>query len=183
MQRRLSTTMFLVSMHASPLGDLSLCDLPQVVDSSRLAGHSTLRNLSRPADEILRDNSVGCGDCLHTNHTDARVVLTSIVLAISENSQPSLQNRTVVLLDQLPIGLHSCQSSWSSSVLWDSVFVWKRRSIPPDSLAATAIHLDTSLPELASRVVIIPNLLASMKLLKSVIFCSTETFVSALAAL
>ena len=79
--------------------------MPKLVDLSSLASDNALGELhsaangSAPADGVLRSLA---GDL---DEADARVLGTTVVLAITEVAEPGLEGRRVVLLDAGAVGL------------------------------------------------------------------------------
>lgn len=80
-------------------------NVPKLVDLSSLASDNALgelysaANSGAPADGVLRSLA---GDL---DEADARVLGTTVVLAITEVAEPGLEGRRVVLLDACAVGL------------------------------------------------------------------------------
>lgn len=70
-----------------------------------LASDRSLCDLSSTSQQVLARDSIDNRRCLDTNDTNPRIVRTSIMLAVTQVSQPCLEGRAVVLLDQLAIRL------------------------------------------------------------------------------
>ena len=83
---------------STPLVDLRLGDLSQLVDLRRLARHHALGNLRYLPDKRARGDSICYRDCLDADDANPGVVLASVVRAVSEVTQPRLELRAVVLL-------------------------------------------------------------------------------------
>ena len=88
--------------------NLARLNVPKLVDLSSLASDNALGELhsaangSAPADGVLRSLA---GDL---DEADARVLGTTVVLAITEVAEPGLEGRRVVLLDAGAVGLDGC---------------------------------------------------------------------------
>jgi hypothetical protein len=89
-----------ISVRRAPIRDLGGADLPQIVDLGGLARDSTSGHLGNPAEDVLRNERVRSGGGLDPNDTDAGIILRAVVLAIAEITQPCLERRAIMLLDE-----------------------------------------------------------------------------------
>jgi hypothetical protein len=96
-----------LSLHAvvarAPLLDLGLVDLTELVDSRHVAGKRALGNIGHPAKEVLGGDAVRDRHRLDPDDADPGVVGAAVVLSVAEVTQPGLERRAVVLLDQATI--------------------------------------------------------------------------------
>jgi hypothetical protein len=91
-------------VRASPRLDLLLAELPQLVDLWRLARNNSLCHLHAPANSVLPHNSIGSSLGGNSNNADTRIIRSSIVLSITQVTQPGFQGRRVVFLDDGAVG-------------------------------------------------------------------------------
>ena len=91
-------------MRSPPLLDLAIGDFSQVVDRSRSTRDDTGSHLSGTTKEVFREEGISGRVHLNTNDSDTRVVLRTVVRSIAEISEPGLQGRSIVLLDEGSIG-------------------------------------------------------------------------------
>jgi hypothetical protein len=90
----------------SPLLDFLLADFPKLVRHRRLTRDGTNSNIRRPAQYVLVGKVVGSGNCLNTDDANTWVLWTTVVLAVTEITNPGLEIWAVVLPDELPAGLY-----------------------------------------------------------------------------
>ena len=88
----------------APLAELTLIQMPQLIHLRRLAGHNTLRHLNRPTDRSLAANSILRRLARDLDNADARVLGSTIVLAVAEVTQPRFEGRRVVLAHLFAVG-------------------------------------------------------------------------------
>jgi hypothetical protein len=79
--------------------------MPQLVDLGSGTSDRTLRDLNRAADKVLAGDGIGDGLGVDVDQTNARILWTTIVLAVAEVSQPGLEALGVVLADAGSVGL------------------------------------------------------------------------------
>jgi hypothetical protein len=82
--------------------------MPQLVDLGSRTSDGTLRDLNRAADEVLAGDGIGDSLGVDVDQTNARILWTTVVLAVAEVSQPGLQALGVVLADTRAVGLNLC---------------------------------------------------------------------------
>jgi hypothetical protein len=95
-------------MTRPPLADLTLTDLPQLIDLRRLTCQNTLYHLHRPTHERASGKSIRCSLSLDPDDTNPRIVLTSIMRTITEIAYPGFELRGVVFLDKVAVGDDVC---------------------------------------------------------------------------
>lgn len=88
----------------SPRSHLGLGNLPQLVDLGRTTSHDALCHLHKPSNLCSPRQSIGCSDRLDPDDANARILWSTIVLAIAEIAQPGLERGRVVLADGLAVG-------------------------------------------------------------------------------
>lgn len=87
----------------SPSLDLLLCEFSKLVDCRSAASDDTLGHLSSPADSILANDCIRSGDSLDFEDANAGIFWTSVMLSVTEVSEPCLECWRVVLLDGLAV--------------------------------------------------------------------------------
>lgn len=103
-----------MSLLALPLLDFGFSKLPQLVDLRWLARRNTLRQLDKASKRRAVGNCVCRGAGLHPNDTDARVLWASIMLAVAEVTNPCLECRRVVFLNNAAIRLDGGMARYGS---------------------------------------------------------------------
>ena len=78
---------------------LRLGDMSQLIHLRRLAGNDALGQFNRTSNDILAANSIMSLRRRHRNQTNTRVLGSTIMRAVAEVAEPSLQRRGIVLLD------------------------------------------------------------------------------------
>jgi hypothetical protein len=99
---------------ALPLLDFCFSKLPQLVDLRWLARGYALRQFHKASKRGAVGNGVRSGAGLHANDTDARVLWTSIMLAVAEVTDPCLERRRVVFLDNATVCLDGSMARYGS---------------------------------------------------------------------
>lgn len=88
--------------------DFLLIDLAKSIDLRGLACDGALDHLDAPADEGALRHGVRGGDGLDFDDADARVVLAAVVGAVAQVTDPGLEGRGVVFLDDGAVGDDAC---------------------------------------------------------------------------
>ena len=88
-----------------PLRDLRLIKVPQLVNAGRLAAGDTLGQLNEATNRGSPRDSVLCSLGLDADYTNAGILWATVVLTVTEVTNPSLQGRRVVLPDDIAVGL------------------------------------------------------------------------------
>lgn len=88
-----------------PLGNLRLVNVPQLVDARSLASRNALGKLDKATYCGPPRHSILCCLSLDPNDANAGVLRASVVLAVTKITDPGLQRRGVVLLDDGTVGL------------------------------------------------------------------------------
>ncbi len=70
----------------------------------RLARDRTLDHLDAPANESALGHSICCSQGLHLDDADTGVILTAVVCAVAQVTEPSLEGWSVVFLDKVAVG-------------------------------------------------------------------------------
>lgn len=86
------------------LAQLRLIDIPQLVDIRALSGNYTLRKLDKPTNSRPLRSRILRRKSSNLDSADSRVVRSAVVLAVAEVSDPRLERRAVVLVDELAVG-------------------------------------------------------------------------------
>jgi hypothetical protein len=85
--------------------DLLLAQIPQLVHIRRLSSRNTLCQLDEATNLRLLRHSVLRGASLDADDANARVLGTTVVLAVTEVADPGLERGGVVLADDFAVGL------------------------------------------------------------------------------
>jgi hypothetical protein len=88
-----------------PLRDLGLVKVPELVNAGRLAGRNPLGKLDDATNSRSPRDSVLCSLGLDTDDANAGVLWATVVLAVTEVTDPGLQGWRVVLPDNVAVGL------------------------------------------------------------------------------
>lgn len=88
-----------------PLVELLLVQVPQLVHTRCLASCHTLSELHKAADSSLLAHSILRSNGLDLDNTDSWVVWATIVLAVTEVTDPCLESGRVVLVDDAAVSL------------------------------------------------------------------------------
>lgn len=78
--------------------------LPQLVHLGALSRYGTLGHLHSTTQHVLVVDCVCCRLCSNLDDANSWVVRSTIVLAVTEVTDPSLQSRRVVFLDSGAVG-------------------------------------------------------------------------------
>jgi hypothetical protein len=90
----------------SPLLDFLFTNFPKLVRHRCLARDGTNSNIRRPAQYVLVSKIVGSGNCLDTDDANPWVLWATVVLAVTEITNPGLEVWAVVFPDELSLGLY-----------------------------------------------------------------------------
>lgn len=91
------------SVQLTPVLNLLLRDLTQLIHMCRLARDRALRNLGGATKDVLVGDGIRGRNHPDADDADARVLRAAVVLTVTEVADPGLERRRIVLLDQLAV--------------------------------------------------------------------------------